>query len=159
MVISEWCQKPIPNTIGGIQDGRTKLITYAMEMPVPHSFYPKISEEGDIRKIETDIREILRTLCRYKKVEIIEGAVCVDHVHLCVSIPPKLAISEFMGYLKGKSALMIYDRHPELGNKFERDFWARGYYVSTIGNVDEATIRKYIREQEEESYKEARTTR
>jgi putative transposase len=110
-------------------------------------------------KLKADIREILRTLCRYKKVEIIEGAVCVDHVHLCVSIPPKLAISEFMGYLKGKSALMIYDRHPELGNKFERDFWARGYYVSTIGNVDEATIRKYIREQEEESYKEARTTK
>ena len=62
-----------------------------------------------------------------------------------------------VGYLKGKSALMIYDRHPELWNKFERDFWARGYYVSTIGNVDEETIRKYIREQEEESKKESRT--
>ena len=159
MVISEWCQKPIPKTIGGIQDGRTKLITYAMEKPVPDSFYPKYRRKVIYGKLKADIREILRTLCRYKKVEIIEGAVCVDHVHLCVSIPPKLAISEFMGYLKGKSALMIYDRHPELGNKFERDFWARGYYVSTIGNVDEATIRKYIREQEEESYKEARTTR
>ncbi len=101
-------------------------------------------------KVKADIREILRTLCRYKKVEIIEGAICTDHVHLCLSIPPKQAISEFMGYLKGKSALMIYDKHPELGNKFERDFWARGYYVSTIGNVDEATI-KYIKEQEEES--------
>ena len=110
-------------------------------------------------KVKADIREILRTLCGYKKVEIIEGAVCVDHIHLCLSIPPKLAISEFMGYLKGKSALMIHDKHPELGNKFERDFWARGYYVSTIGNVDEATIRKYIREQEEESYKKARTTK
>ena len=108
-------------------------------------------------KVKEDIRDIIRTLCRYKKVEIIEGAIKSDHVHLCLSIPPKLAISEFMGYLKGKSALMIYDRHPELGNKFERDFWARGYYVSTIGNVDEATIRKYIREKEEESYKEART--
>ena len=85
------------------------------------------------------------------------GAVCVDHVHLCVSIPPKIAISEFMGYLKGKSAFMIFDKHPELGNKFERDFWARGYYVSTIGNVDEATIRNYIKEQEEESYKENRS--
>lgn len=90
-------------------------------------------------EVKEDIRDIIRTLCRYKKVEIIEGAVKLDHVHLCLSIPPKLAISEFMGYLKGKSALMIYDRHPELGNKFERDFWARGYYVSTIGNVDEAT--------------------
>ena len=107
-------------------------------------------------KVRTDVREIIKTLCRYKKVEIIEGAVCVDHVHLCVSIPPKIAISEFMGYLKGKSALMIFDKHPELGNKFERDFWARGYYVSTIGNVDEATISNYIKEQEEESYKENR---
>ena len=94
-----------------------------------------------------------------QKVEIIEGAVCADHVHLCLSIPPKIKISEFMGYLKGKSALMIYDRHPELGNKFERDFWARGYYVSTIGDVDEETIRKYIREQEEESYQESRALR
>ena len=80
----------------------------------------------------------------------------------CTSLPeysPKLSVSEFMGYLKGKSALMIFDKHPELGSKFERDFWARGYYVSTIGNVDEKTIQKYIREQEEESYKEARTTK
>ena len=64
-----------------------------------------------------------------------------------------------MGYFKGKSALMIYDRHPELGSKWDRSFWARGYYVSTIGNVDEATIKKYIKEQEEESYKEARATK
>ena len=108
-------------------------------------------------KVRADVREIIKTLCRYKKVEIIEGAVCMDHVHLCVSIPPKIAISEFMGYLKGKSALMIFDKHPELGNKFERDFWARGYCVSTIGNVDEATIKNYIKEQEEESYKENRS--
>ena len=108
-------------------------------------------------KVKTDVREILRTLCRYRKVEIIKGAVCADHVHLCLSIPPKMSVSQFVGYLKGKSALMIYDKHPELGKKFERDFWARGYYVSTIGNVDEETIRKYIREQEEESKKESRT--
>ena len=122
-------------------------------------FIPKYRRKVMYGKVKEDIRDIIRTLCRYKKVEIIEGAVRQDHVHLCQGIPPKLAISEFMGYLKGKSALMIYDRHPELGNKFERDFWARGYYVSTIGNVDEATIRKYIREQEEESYKKVRTTR
>ena len=60
-------------------------------------------------KVRNDVREIIRTLCSYKKVDIIEGAVCADHVHLCLSIPPKLAISEFMGYLKGKSAIMIYD--------------------------------------------------
>ena len=64
-----------------------------------------------------------------------------------------------MGYLKGKSALMIYDRHPELGNKFERDFWARGYYVSTVGNVNQETVRKYIQDQEQESYRESRATK
>ena len=90
----------------------------------------------------------------YKKVEIIEGAVCKDHVHLCVSIPPKICLSDFMGYLKGKSALMIHDRHPEMENKWNREFWARAYYVSTIGNINEETIRKYISEQEEESKKE-----
>lgn len=117
-------------------------------------FIPKYRRKVMCGKVKADIREILRTLCRYKEVEIFEGAVCADHVHLCLSIPPKQIISEFMGYLKGKSALMIFDKHPELGNKFERDLWARGYYVSTIGNVDEATIRKYIKEQEEESYKQ-----
>ena len=105
-------------------------------------------------KVKADMREILRTLCNYKKVEIIEGAICKDHVHLCVSIPPKLSVSEFVGYLKGKSALMIHDKQPEMGNKWSREFWARGYYVSTIGNVNEETIRKYISEQEEESKQE-----
>ena len=105
------------------------------------------------------MREILKTLCKYKKVEIVAGAVCADHVHLCLSIPPKIAISEVMGYLKGKSALMIYDRHPELGDKWNRDFWARGYYVSTIGNVNEETVKEYIRKQTEESYKEYRNTK
>lgn len=98
-------------------------------------------------QVRNEVREIIRTLCKYKKVEIIEGAVCIDHVHLCLSIPPKMSISSFMGYLKGKSALMIYDRYPELGNKYERDFWARGYYVSTIGNVNQETVRKYIQDQ------------
>ena len=93
-------------------------------------FIPKYRRKVLYGKVKTDVREILRTLCRYRKVEIIEGAVCADHVHLCLSIPPKMSVSQFVGYLKGKSALMIYDKHPELGNKFERDFWARGYYVS-----------------------------
>ena len=110
-------------------------------------------------QVKADVREILRTLCKYKHVEIIEGAVCIDHVHLCLSIPPKISIGDFMGYLKGKSALMIFDKHPELGNKWDRTFWARGYYVSTIGNVDEETIKTYIREQQEESRKEDRALR
>ena len=105
-------------------------------------------------KVKIDMREIIKTLCKYKKVEIIEGAVCEDHVHLCISVPPKISISEFVGYLKGKSALMIHDRHPELASKWNRAFWARGYYVTTIGNVNKETIEKYIREQEEETKKE-----
>ena len=122
-------------------------------------FIPKYRRKVLYGQVRNDVQEILQTLCEYKKVEIVEGAVCADHIHLCVRIPPKMAVSEFMGYLKGKSALMIYDRHPELGNKFERDFWARGYYVSTIGNVNEETIRKYIKEQQEESYKESRAVK
>ena len=122
-------------------------------------FIPKYRKKVLFGKIKAEVQDIIRTLCRYKKVDIVSGAVCSDHIHLCLSIPPKLSVSEFMGYLKGKSALMIYDRHPELGNKWDRSFWARGYYVSTIGNVDEETIKKYIKEQEEESYNESRTTR
>ena len=105
-------------------------------------------------RVREDMREILRTLCKYKKVEIIEGAVCIDHVHICVSIPPKLSVSDFVGYLKGKSALMIHDKHPEMTNKWNREFWARGYYITTIGNMNEETVRKYIAEQEEESKRE-----
>ena len=105
-------------------------------------------------KLKKDIREIIRKLCKYKNVEIIEGAVCVDHVHLCVSIPPKISISSFVGYIKGKSALMIFDEYPKLSSKWDRTFWARGYYVATVGNITEDAIKKYIQEQEEESKKE-----
>ena len=74
------------------------------------------------------------------------GAVCIDHVHLSVAIPPKLRVSDFMGYLKGKSTLMIYDRHPELQSKWDKAFWARGYYVETIGNITDEAVQKYIKE-------------
>ena len=104
-------------------------------------------------ELRTDVREIIKTLCAYKKVEIIEGAVCIDHVHLCVSIPPKISISNFMGYLKGKSALMIYDKHPKQRSKYNKSFWARGYYVTTIGDITEDVIKKYVREQAEEDRK------
>lgn len=117
-------------------------------------FIPKYRKKIMYGKVKIDIREIIKTLCKYKKVEIIEGAVCEDHVHLCISVPPKISISDFVGYLKGKSALMIHDRHLELASKWNRVFWARGYYVTTIGNVNKETIKKYIREQEEETKKE-----
>ena len=122
-------------------------------------FIPKYRRKTMYGQVKEDVRTILKTLCGYKKVEIVEGAVCSDHIHMCLRIPPKLSVSEFMGYLKGKSALMIFDKHPEMGQKTNRSFWARGYYVSTIGNVTEATIKKYIAEQEAESYKEERTIR
>ena len=122
-------------------------------------FIPKYRRKVLYGRVKGDVREILKTLCLYKKVEIIEGAVCADHVHLCVSIPPKLCVSDFMGYLKGKSALMVFDKHPEMGSKWDRSFWARGYYVETVGNITEEAIRKYVQEQQEESRKEDRATK
>ena len=121
-------------------------------------FIPKYRKKKLYGMVRDDVREIIRTLCKYKKVEIVAGAVCADHVHLCVSIPPKLSVSDFVGYLKGKSALMIFDKHPEMGNKWDRSFWARGYYVSTVGNVDEETVKEYIRRQTEEAMNEDRKT-
>jgi len=117
-------------------------------------FIPKYRRKTMYGQVREDVREILKTLCGYKKVEIIEGAVSSDHVHLCVSIPPKLSISDFVGYNKGKSALMIFDKHPQMGSKFNRHFWARGYYVATVGNITEEAIKKYIQEQEDEDRKE-----
>ena len=94
-----------------------------------------------------DIREILRTLCQWKGVEIIEGEVCPDHIHMLVSIPPKMSISSFMGYLKGKSTLLIFERHGNLKYKYgNRVFWCRGYYVSTVGNNKQA-VEKYVENQ------------
>ena len=93
-------------------------------------------------QIKADVREILKKLYAYKGVEIIEGAVCADHAHLCLSIPPKLCVSEFMGYLKAKSAFMIFDKHSEQGSKWNRSFRARGYDVSTIGNITEEAVKR-----------------
>lgn len=92
-------------------------------------FIPKYRKKVLYGKLKADVRDIISTLCRYKDVEIIDGAVCEDHIHLSVAIPPKYSISKFMGYLKGKSTLMIYDRHPGLQSKWDKAFWARGYYV------------------------------
>ena len=117
-------------------------------------FIPKYRKKQLYGRLKEDVRDVLKTLCTYKKVEIVEGAVCSDHVNLCVCLPPKMSVSEFMGYLKGKSTLMIYDKHPEFGSKWNKSFWARGYYVATVGNLTEEAIKKYIQEQAEESKKE-----
>ena len=112
-------------------------------------FIPKYRKKVLYGKVREDVREILNTLCKYKNVEIIAGAVCVDHVHLSVAIPPKLSVSDFMGYLKGKSTLMLYDRHSELQSKWDKAFWARGYYVDTVGR-NKKQIAEYIRNQLQE---------
>ena len=96
--------------------------------------------------MRADIQGYIRDLCKWKGVEIIEGHMMPDCVHLLLSIPPKQNISSFMGYLKGKSAMMIFQKHGNLKYKFGNcNFWSTGYYVSTVG-LNEATIRKYIRE-------------
>ena len=95
---------------------------------------------------------MIQTLCSYKNIEIVSGAVCIDHVHLCVSIPSKIAVSKFVGYLKGKSALMIHDLHPDMFGRWDKAFWARGYYVGTVGNVTGENILQskkiYVREED-----------
>lgn len=111
-------------------------------------FTPKYRRKVIYNQYRNSLREILRRLCEYKGVKIIEGELMVDHVHMLVLIPPKISVSSFMGYLKGKSALMMFDKHANLKYKFgNRHFWSEGYYVSTVG-LNEATVKKYIREQE-----------
>lgn len=111
-------------------------------------FTPKYRRKIIYNQYKESIRDILKNLCKYKGVDIIEGHLMSDHIHMLVMIPPKMSVSSFMGYLKGKSAMMIFDRHANLKYKFgNRHFWATGYYVSTVG-LNEATIAKYIREQE-----------
>ena len=115
-------------------------------------FIPKYRKKVLYGKVREDVREIISTLCKYKSVEIIAGAVCIDHVHLSVAIPPKLSVSDFMGYLKGKSSLMIYEKYANMKYKYgNRHFWCRGYYVSTVGRNRRA-IEQYIRNQLQEDY-------
>lgn len=97
-----------------------------------------------------EIGEILRTSCMWKKAKIVEAEVCVDHVHMLLEIPPKVSVSSFMGYLKGKSSLMIYEKYPELKYKYRnREFWCRGYYVDTVGK-NAKKIEEYIKHQLDE---------
>ena len=103
-------------------------------------------------KIKQDIGQMLRKLCEYKGIEIIEAEACKDHIHMLVSIPPKYSVSQIMGYLKGKSSLMIYEKYANMKYKYgNRHFWCRGYYVSTVGRNRRA-IEQYIRNQLQEDY-------
>ena len=111
---------------------------------------PKYRRQIIYGKYKAEIGKILRTLCERNGIEIIEANACRDHIHMLVSIPPKLSVAEFMGYLKGKSSLMIFDRHANLKYKYgSRHFWARGYFVDTVGK-NEKVIAEYIRNQLQE---------
>ena len=112
-------------------------------------FIPKYRRKAMYGQYRKDMGQILRKICEMNEVTLIEGKVCLDHVHMYVSIPPKMSVSKFVGTLKGKSALMFFDMHPELKDKYNRHFWAVGYFVSTVGEVNEATITEYIKNQEE----------
>ena len=121
-------------------------------------FAPKYRRKlfyGENRK---EIGGILRQLSEWKGVKIVEAEVCPDHIHMLVEIPPKMSVAGYIGFLKGKSSLMIFQRHGNLKYKFgNRHFWATGYYVSTVG-LNEATIKKYIREQEKQDMLEDKLT-
>ena len=117
-------------------------------------FAPKYRRQEIYGKIKVDIGKILRQLCEQKEIEIIEAELCPDHVHMLVSIPPKYSVSAIVGYLKGKSSLMIFDRHANLKYKYgSRHFWCRGYYVDTVGRNKNA-IAEYIRNQLQEDIAE-----
>ena len=110
-------------------------------------FAPKYRRKVFFDEKKVEIREILRTLCKWKDVEIIEGEVCPDHIHLLVSIPPKYSVSGFMGYLKGKSSLMIFQKFGNMKFQYRnREFWCKGYYVDTVGK-NTAAIKQYIADQ------------
>ena len=113
-------------------------------------FAPKYRRQIIYRQIKADVGKILRELCERKEVEIIEAECCPDHIHMLVRIPPKYSVSEIMGYLKGKSSLIIFDRHANLKYKYgNRNFWCRGYYVDTVGK-NAKKIQEYIKNQLEE---------
>lgn len=110
-------------------------------------FAPKYRRQIIYGKIKEDIGKMLRKLCEYKDVEIIEAEACKDHIHMLVSIPPKYSVSQIMGYLKGKSSLMIFEKYANIKYKYgNRHFWCRGYYVDTVGR-NRKVIEEYIRNQ------------
>ena len=117
-------------------------------------FAPKFRRKVIYGKIKEDIGKMLRKLCEYKGIEILEAEACPDHIHMLITIPPKYSVSQIMGYLKGKSSLMIYEKYANLKYKYgNRHFWCRGYYVDTVGKKKKA-IAEYIRNQLKEDYEE-----
>ena len=108
---------------------------------------PKRRRKIVFGKLRKELGTIIRRLCKYKGIEIIEGSMCIDHIHMCLAIPPKYAVSGIVGYLKGKSAMIMFEKYSRLKRNFKgHSFWARGYYVSTVG-LEEAKVRNYIKNQ------------
>ena len=121
-------------------------------------FAPKYRRQIIYGKIKADIGQMLRKLCEYKGIEILEAEACKDHIHMLVSIPPKYSVAQIMGYLKGKSSLMIFEKYANLKYKYgNRHFWCRGYYVSTVG-ANKKAIQEYIRNQLQENYSDDQTS-
>lgn len=115
-------------------------------------FAPKFRRQIIYGRLKTEIGKILRTLCERKEIEILEANLCADHIHMLIAIPPKYSVSQIMGYMKGKSALMIFDRFAHMKYKYgNRHFWCRGYYVDTVGR-NQKKIAEYIRNQLKEGY-------
>ena len=121
-------------------------------------FTPKYRRKTIYKKLRRDIGVYLRRLCDYKGVEIVEANACSDHIHMLVKIPPKISVSSFMGYLKEKSSLMIFEEHANLKYNYgNRHFWAEGYFVSTVG-ANKSTIKRYIQNQDlEDKIKDQRS--
>ena len=117
-------------------------------------FAPKYRRQIIYGKIKADIGQMLRKLCEYKGIEILEAEACKDHIHMLVSIPPKYSVAQIMGYIKGKSSLMIFEKYANLKYKYgNRHFWCRGFYVDTVGRNRKA-IEKYIKNQLKEDHEE-----
>ena len=128
---------------------RNKIAHTVWECKYHLVWIPKYRRKVIYGQLRSDIGAVLRRLCDYKGIEIMEATACIDHIHMCVSIPPKYSLSNIVGYLKGKSAIHVFETHSRLRRNFRgHKFWARGYYVSTVG-LDEARVRKYIKDQEE----------
>ena len=121
-----------------------------MELQISYRVCAKIPEKGIFKEKRREVGKILRELCEWKKIKIVEAEVCSDHVHMLLEIPPKYSVSSFVGFLKGKSSLALYERFPELKYKYRnREFWCRGYYVDTAGK-NTKRIAEYIKHQLDE---------
>ena len=133
-------------------------LTYKMQLQDTKVFAPKYRRQVIYGKIKRDIGVMLRKLCQYKGIEIIEAEACPDHIHMLLSIPPKYSVAQVMGYLKGKSSLMIFEKYANLKYRYgQRSFWRREYYVDTVGK-NKKVIQEYIRNQLQEDYNYERLT-